>query len=94
MAIKRIKRKVALADMDIRFDENGKKRIFSIKFVSKAGKLYFVPQAYESGAGRMNMNKCRMRGIQPCDCKGNAEGHVYPVVIDLILEYNGMKIIE
>ena len=31
-----IRRNLALADMDIRTDERGRRRIFSIKFVSKA----------------------------------------------------------
>ena len=70
-----IRRNLALADMDIRRDERGNRRVFSIKFVSKEGKVYFIPQAYA------------------CDCKGNPEGHPYPVDIDLILEYNKMKIV-
>ena len=64
-----IRRNLALADMDIRTDERGRRRIFSIKFVSKEGRVYFIPQAYACGAGRMNMD------------------------IDLILEYNKMKIV-
>ncbi len=82
-----------LADLDIRFTKDGRRRIFSIKFVTKAGKLYFVPQAYCCGAGKMNMKAYRLRGVQPCDCNGNPEGHVYPVNIDTILEYNKMKVI-
>ena len=81
-----IRRNLALADMDIRRDEHG-------KFVSKEGKVYFIPQAYACGAGRMNMKEYQLRGVQPCDCKGNPEGHPYPVDIDLILEYNKMKIV-
>lgn len=88
-----IRRNLALADMDIRTDERGRRRIFSIKFVSKEGKVYFMPQAYAYGAGRMNMKEYQLRGVQPCDCKGNPEGHPYPVDIDLILEYNKKKII-
>ncbi len=91
--IKNIKRKTALADMDIRTDRKGKKRIFSIKFISQEGKMYFIPQAYACGAGRMNMKEKRFRGVQPCDCSGNPEGHPYPVDIDLIVEYNRMKIV-
>ena len=80
-----------LSDMDIRTDERGRRRI--VKFGSKEGKLYFIPQAYACGAGRMNMKENQLRGVQPCDCKGNPEGHPYPVNIDLILEYNRMKVI-
>ena len=46
-----IRRNLALADMDIRTDERGRRRIFSIKFVSKEGKVYFMPQAYACGEG-------------------------------------------
>lgn len=88
-----IKRNLALADMDIRTDENGNRRIFSIKFISNAGKLYFIPQAYACGAGKMNMKEYQLRGVQPCDCKGNPEGHPYPVNINLIVEYNNLKIV-
>ena len=83
--MKTIRRNLALADMDIRTDEDGKKRIFSIKFVSNEGKLYYIPQAYACGAGKMNHKEFQIRGVQPCDCKGNPEGHPYPVNIDIIL---------
>ena len=78
-----IRRNLALADMDIRTDERGRRRIFSIKFVSKEGKIYFIPQAYACGAGRMNMKEYQFRGVQPCDCKGNPEGkrEVYRVLL-------------
>lgn len=42
--MKTIRRNLALADMDIRTDERGHRRIFSIKFVSKEGKMYFIPR--------------------------------------------------
>ena len=84
---------MALADMDNRRDEYGNRRVFSIKFVSKEGKVYFIPQAYACGSGRMHMKEYQLRGVQPCDCKGAPEGHPYPVDIDLILEYNKMKIV-
>lgn len=88
-----IRRNLMLADMDIRFHPDGTRRIFSIKFVTKEGKLYFVPQAYACGAGKMNMKLYQLRGIQPCDCKGNKEGHLFPVNIDNIIEFNQMKVI-
>lgn len=87
-----IRRNLMLADMDIRFNPDGSRRIFSIKFSTMEGKLYFIPQAYACGAGKMNMKEYQLRGIQPCDCKGNKEGHVYPVNIDNIQEYNKMKV--
>lgn len=77
-----------LADLDIRTDRFGKRRIFSIKFTTKDGKLRFVPTAYATGCRDMNMKLHRFRGIQPCDCKGNPELHVVPVKITNIIEYN------
>ena len=56
------------------------------------GKLHFFPQVYVTGAKGMNMKKMRYRGIQPCDCKGNPEEHVFPVKITNILELNGHPI--
>lgn len=81
-----------LAELDIRNDNWGNKKIFSCKFVDTEGKLYYVPQAYACGCGRMNMKAMRYRGVQPCDCKANPEGHVIPVKITNFIEYNGYKI--
>jgi hypothetical protein len=81
-----------LDDMDIRYDRRGKRRIFSIKFVTLSGKLHYFPQCYAQGAGKMNNKEYRMRGLQPCDCKGYPEAHAFAVKITNILEYNGFKI--
>ena len=81
-----------LADIDVREDRFGQRRIFSCKIVTGDGKLYFIPQAYACGLNRMNMKKQRFRGVQPCDCKGNDEGHPYPVKITNFLEYNGKRV--
>lgn len=78
-----------LDDLDVRYDRWGKRRIFSIKFVSLTGKLYYLPNAYAQGAGKMNNKQYRMRGIQPCCVSGNPEGHAYAVRITNIIEYNG-----
>lgn len=88
-----IKRNQMLADMDIRLAMNGKRRTFSIKFVGRNGKLYYFPNAFACGVANTNMKKARVRGVQPCDCQGNPEGHIYPVGIDFIIEFKGKKII-
>lgn len=77
-----------LADLDIRTDRLGRRRIFSIKFTTKDGRLYFLPTAYATGCKGIDMKQHRFRGIQPCDCRGNPELHVYPVKITNIIEYN------
>lgn len=88
----KILRNTALADMDIRYAMDGKRRTFSIKFVSMTGKLYFFPNAFACGCKGMDMKTNRVRGVQPCDCKGEPEGHVYPVKIDNIVEFKGKQI--
>lgn len=88
----KITRQEVLDDLDIRTKPDGRKRIFSMKFIDKSGKIRFVPQAFSCGAGRMNMKLFRVRGIHPCDCKGNPEGHIVPVEIYSIIQYNGKEV--
>ena len=86
-----IYRSRVLDEMDVRTFPDGRKRIFSIKFVTKEGRPVYFPQAYACGAGRMNNKVFRVRGVQACDCQGNPEPgiHVYPVRIFNIIQYNG-----
>lgn len=88
-----IPRNTALREMDVRFDEANNRRFFSIKFVTKQGVLLYFPKCYSCGAGKMNNRRYRLRGIQPVDSEGKNFGHVYPVMIDSILFYNGHKVI-
>lgn len=88
-----ITRKQMLEMLDIRRTPEGRPIVYSAKFVEASGKLRFFPQCIVCGAGRMNMKQQRVRGLQPCDCKGQPEGHVYPVRIDNILEFNGHKVV-
>lgn len=87
-----IRRNMMLKEMDIRWLPNGKRNIFSIKFVTKSGKLYYIQHAFVRGLP-YNVQDARQRGIQPCDCKGNPEFHVYPVGIDMVIMYNNMEVI-
>lgn len=91
--MKTIKRNLALLEMSIRELPDGKKNIFSIKFCDKKGKLRFFPHAISCGAGRMDNQEHRIRGVQPCCHSGNPQGHVYPIGIDRILEFNQMKVV-
>lgn len=88
-----VRRSQVLDELDIRVLPDGRKRVFSIKFVTKEGKLYYFPRAFSCGAGRMNQREYRMVGIRPCDCQGNPEGHVTPVVIDNILQFDGRRVV-
>ena len=89
-----ITRRQMLDMLDIRRTPDGKPIVYSCKFVEANGKLRFLPQCIVCGSGRMDMKQNRVRGLQPCDCKGVPDPgtHVYPVRIDNILEFNGHSI--
>lgn len=80
-----------LKDLDIRTDESGAQRVFSVAFIKQDGQKVFFPRAIATGL-RMNMKENRVRGILPVDDKLEATDHVYPVGIDRFIEYNGMEI--
>lgn len=92
MVKKTITRSEMLADMDIRKLPDGRRRVLAVKYVEKGGKLRYFPQCTVGGAGKMNNKEWRVRGITPCDCKGQPEDHVHPVRIFNIVEYNGRKV--
>lgn len=81
-----------LDELDVRTLPDGKKRIHSMKFTTIEGKLHYFPQIYITGINGLNQKRMRYRGVQPCDCKGNPEMHVYPVKITNILELDGHTI--
>ena len=87
-----IRRNLALRELDIKEDTEGRQVTFSIKFLKKNGELVFLPRAVASGLP-YNLKKNRLRGVVAVDNKGDKIGHVYPVSIDYILEWNGKKII-
>lgn len=86
-----IRRNLALRQYEAKETPNGKQSVFSIKFVKKDGELVFMPMAVAAGL-KMNMKENRMRGVLPVDANGNSCGHVTPVHIDGIIEWNGMKV--
>jgi hypothetical protein len=92
MKATRIRRNLMLKEMDIRYLPNGRRHIYSVKFVDKSGKVRFIPQGYTRGLP-YNVKDARQRGVQPCDCSGYPMYHVYPVGIDFILMYNNMEVI-
>ena len=77
---KTIRRRQLLDELDIRKTPVGRNRVFSIKFVTKEGKLIFLPQAFACGVGRMNNKLYRT--------------HVYPVRIYNIIQYQGKRVIS
>lgn len=89
---KTIRRVIALKEYDVKETPAGRQVTFSIRFVKKDGELVFLPRAVACGL-RFNMTINRMRGVQPVDAQCKAAGHVYPVLIDNIVEWNGKKVI-
>ncbi len=81
----------ALREMDIKETPYGKQVTFSIKFIKKDGEIVFLARAVACGL-RMNMKANRFRGVLPVNEKNEAAGHVYPVSIDNIIEYNGQTV--
>jgi len=59
--------------------------------VKKNGELVFIPRAVAAGL-RFNMRDNSMRGVLPVDHQNNPSGHVTPIHIDGIIEWNGKKI--
>jgi len=86
-----IPRNLALKEFELKETPDGKQVTFSIKFVKKNGELVFIPRAVSAGL-RFNMSDSCMRGILPIDTDNNASGHVTPVHIDGIVEWNGKKV--
>jgi len=88
--IQTIRRNLALKEYEIKAPD-GKQSTFSIKFVKKNGEIVFIPQAVATGLP-INCKDKRMRGVLPIDNDNIASGHVTPVHIDGIIEWNGKKI--
>jgi hypothetical protein len=89
--IQTIRRNLALKEYEIKETPAGKQVTFSIKFVNKKGEIIFIPRAVAAGL-RFNMKENRMRGVLAVDANNDAIGHVTPVHIDGIIEWNSKKI--
>jgi hypothetical protein len=90
--IESIRRNIALREYDIKETPQGKQTVFSIKFIKKNGEMVFLPRAVASGLS-FSVKDNRMRGVVAVDDWGNKIGHVYPVNIDLLIEWNGKQIV-
>jgi len=88
--IQTIRRNLALKEYEIKETPDGKQVSFSIKFIKKNGELAFIPCAVTAGLPFNGKNN-RMRGVLPVDNENNASGHVIPVHIDGIIEWNCKK---
>jgi hypothetical protein len=89
--IQTIRRNQALKEYEIKENPDGKQVTFSIRFVKKNGELVFIPRAVAAGLP-FNGKDNRMRGFLPVDAQNDATGHVTPVHIDGIIEWNNKKV--
>ena len=81
-----------LRELDVKETPNGKQTAFSVVFVSQSGQRIFLPRAVSCGLP-YSLKTHRLRGLLPVDSHGDKSGHVYPVSIDNILEYNSMEVV-
>lgn len=86
-----IRRNLVLKEYEIKETPDGRQVTFSIKFVTKRGEIIFIPRAVAAGL-RFDMKGNRMRGVLSVDGDNKAIGHVTPVHIDGIIEWNGKKV--
>ncbi|MFA5872622.1 MAG: hypothetical protein WC832_01535 [Anaerolineales bacterium] len=88
----KIRRNLMLKALDIKETPSGDQVSFSMIFIKKDGERVFIPRAVSTGLP-YSLSANRLRGILPIDSSGNKIGHVYPVCIDNILEYNSLEVI-
>jgi hypothetical protein len=87
----KIRRNHVLKSLDIKESPSGAQVSFSIVFIKKDGERVFVPRAVSVGLP-YSLSAHRFRGVLPVNIAGDKTGHVYPVCIDNILEYNGLEV--
>ena len=78
---------LVLADMDERTLPSGKTKTFSIRFCTSKGELVYLHRAISCGL-RFDMKKHDYKAVQAVDALCRPSGHVYPVWIHSIFEYN------
>jgi len=88
----KIRRADALREMETREKSTGRACHFSVQFYLKNGEMVSLPRAVVRGL-RADMKSNRLRGIQPVDSKGEPIGHIYPVSIDNLREFNGKQVV-
>jgi len=88
----KIRRTDVLKALDGKSNPYGSQVVYSIVFLKKNGERVFVPRAVSCGLP-FSLSAHRMRGVMPVDIQGEKIGHVYPVNIDHILEFNSMEVV-
>ncbi|MFA6128791.1 MAG: hypothetical protein WC699_15940 [Bacteroidales bacterium] len=88
----KIRRNTMLKALDIKEGPGGEQITFSMVFIQKDGQRVFVPRGVAVGLP-YSLTVNRLRGVLPIDAAGNKAGHVYPVSIDNILEFNSLEVL-
>jgi hypothetical protein len=83
----KIRRIDMLREYDIKSDPQGRQVTFSIRFIKINGESVFLPRAIATGLN-LNVAVNRMRGVRPVNSHLDSIGHIYPVRIDNIVEWN------
>lgn len=94
-----IPRSSALRDMDVRETPDGKPVIFSITFYlysetnpTRNGEEKHLDRAISVGPGKMSTKDTRRRGVVACNPDGRPLGHIIPVHIDFIKDFNNQRV--
>lgn len=88
----RIKLMLVLSELDESTTSDGKQKTFSIAFILKDGTRVYMNRAVKTGLN-MNLKKNAMRGFIAVDKDLNKVGHITPVSIWAIVEFNGRRVI-
>jgi len=91
MQNKTIQRSEVLQLWDIKETPDGLMHTFQVKFITKKGKLVHIKRGTPCGLN-MDMKSNRVRGIIEVDDNYNKIGHPTPVNIDLIIEFNNLRV--
>ena len=81
-----------LAEINEKFYPNSVRKVFSIKFITKTGLFIYLPRAIAVGL-KANMKSNDLKAIQPVNINNEPFGHVYPIWIHAIIEFNDKPII-
>jgi len=72
---------------------NGARKYFSVRFINKSGELQYIQRGYACGLPNNIMTKFDYKAVQPVDLKNKEIGHVTPVWIHAIIEFNNNPVL-
>jgi hypothetical protein len=82
-----------LSEINEKLLPNGKRKVFSIKFVLKTGELVYMHRACAAGL-RTNMKANDLKAVVAVNERGEDIGHITPVWIHSIIEFNSNTIVS